>query len=108
MTFSIVARSEDGSRFGVAVASKFLAVGAAVPGVDISAGAIATQAWANLSYLPRGLSLLRDGLDAQSVLDQPIATDDQAQDRQASIIDRHGGTCGLCIELGAELKWWGE
>jgi len=54
MTFSIVARSEDGDRFGVAVASRFLAVGSAVPGVDVTAGAIATQAWANLSYVPRG------------------------------------------------------
>lgn len=60
MTFSIVARSEDGHRFGVVVASKFLAVGSAVPGVDVTAGAIATHAWANLSYVPRGLSLLRE------------------------------------------------
>ncbi len=89
MTFSIVARSEDGFRFGVAVASKFLAVGSAVPDVDVGAGAIATQAWANLSYVPRGLSLLREGLDAQSVLDQLLEADDQAEDRQVSVVDRN-------------------
>ena len=58
MTFSIVARSEDGSELGVAVASKFLAVGAAVPAAAVGAGAVATQAMANLAYRPRGLALL--------------------------------------------------
>lgn len=57
MTFSIAARSDDGTHWGVAVASKFLAVGAAVPGVRLGAGAIATQAWANLTYVPRGVEL---------------------------------------------------
>lgn len=95
MTFSIVARTEDGDRFGVAVASKFLAVGSAVPGVDVTAGAIATQAWANLSYVPRGLSLLREGCDAHSALDQLLASDDQAEDRQASVVDRHGGSASF-------------
>src|SRR5436190_1145019 len=50
MTFSIVARSEDGNELGVAVASKFLAVGAAVPAAEVGAGAVATQAMANLAY----------------------------------------------------------
>jgi uncharacterized Ntn-hydrolase superfamily protein len=95
MTFSIVARSEDGTRFGVAVASKFLAVGSAVPGVDVAAGAIATQAWANLAYVPRGLALLREGLDAQAVLDQLLEIDDQAEDRQASVVDRNGGSASF-------------
>ncbi|MBX6751237.1 MAG: DUF1028 domain-containing protein, partial [Micromonosporaceae bacterium] len=58
MTFSIVARSADGSAFGVAVASKFLAVGAAVPAAQAGVGAIATQSYANLAYRPQGLALL--------------------------------------------------
>ena len=50
MTFSLVARSADGSQWGVAVASKFLAVGAAVPAAQVGVGALATQAIANLTY----------------------------------------------------------
>ena len=95
MTFSIVARSDAGDRFGVAVASKFLAVGSAVPGVDVGAGAIATQAWANLSYVPRGLTLLREGIDAQSALNQLLALDELAEDRQASFVDRNGGSASF-------------
>ncbi|MGH3391849.1 MAG: DUF1028 domain-containing protein, partial [Actinomadura sp.] len=55
MTFSIVARSADGEALGVAVASKFLAVGAAVPAAEAAVGALATQAYANLAYRPDGL-----------------------------------------------------
>ena len=50
MTFSIVARSDDGESWGVAVASKFLAVGSVVPAAAAGVGAIATQADANLAY----------------------------------------------------------
>ena len=50
MTFSIVARSDDGESWGIAVASKFLAVGSAVPAAVAGIGAIATQADANISY----------------------------------------------------------
>ncbi|MFD0823222.1 DUF1028 domain-containing protein, partial [Micromonospora zhanjiangensis] len=56
MTFSIVARSDDGRLHGVAVASKFLAVGAAVPAAEAEVGALATQAYANLAYRPQGLA----------------------------------------------------
>ena len=58
MTFSIVARSADGQALGVAVASKFLAVGAAVPAAEADVGALATQSYANLAYRPQGLALL--------------------------------------------------
>ena len=50
MTFSIVARSGDGELFGVAVASRFLAVGAVVPAAEAGVGAVATQAYANTAY----------------------------------------------------------
>ena len=74
MTFSIVAT--DGSAWGVAVASKFLAVGAAVPAAAAGVGAIATQSFANLAYRPDGLRLLRDGASAQDTLDRLTADDD--------------------------------
>src|SRR2546422_10770737 len=67
-TFSIAAADLGTGEVGVAVASKFLAVGAVVPGAQAGAGAIATQAWANLSYGPRGLALLGEGDAAEDVV----------------------------------------
>jgi uncharacterized Ntn-hydrolase superfamily protein len=88
MTFSIVA--SDGSAWGVAVASKFLAVGCAVPAAAADAGAIATQSYANLAYRPDGLGHLRDGKNAQETLDALTAADDGRDQRQAGIVDTHG------------------
>ena len=90
MTFSIVARSADGSSWGVAVASKFLAAGAVVPGARAGIGAIATQSFVNLRYVPDGLALLADGLSAQQVLDRLTADDELRAQRQAGIVDRDG------------------
>jgi uncharacterized Ntn-hydrolase superfamily protein len=94
MTFSIVGRSADGQSWGVAVASKFLSVGAAVPAAEVGVGAIATQAMANLAYRPDGLRLLRDGTPAQAVLDALTSADDQREHRQAGVVDAdgHGAT----------------
>ena len=91
MTFSIVARSADGAQWGVAVASKFLAVGAAVPAAAFGVGAVATQAAANLRYRPDGLALLAEGRGAQEVLDALTGADDGRDERQAGIVDRDGG-----------------
>lgn len=91
MTFSLVARSADGSQWGVAVASKFLAVGAAVPGAQWGLGAIATQAFANLAYRPAGFALLEQGRSAQQTLDELVAGDALRDQRQAGIVDRDGG-----------------
>lgn len=88
MTFSIVAT--DGKEWGVAVASKFLGVGAMVPAAAAGVGAIATQSWANLAYRPDGLALLREGKDAQQTLDALTAADDDREERQAGIVDAHG------------------
>ena len=88
MTFSIVAT--DGSAWGVAVASKFLGVGAAVPAAAVNVGAIATQSWANLAYRPDGLAMLRAGKSAQETLDALTAADDKREERQAGIVDAHG------------------
>ncbi|MEI8058494.1 MAG: DUF1028 domain-containing protein [Actinomycetes bacterium] len=91
MTFSIVARSEDGTSLGIAVASKFLAVGAAVPAADMSAGAIATQAMANLAYRPDGLALLARGIDAAATVDTLTSRDHDRDHRQVGVVDMHGG-----------------
>lgn len=91
MTFSIVARSADGRSWGVAVASKFLAVGNAVPAAVAEVGAIATQADANVAYKGIGLSLLDEGATAQVALDRLLDEDDKRTHRQVGIVDGEGG-----------------
>ena len=88
MTFSIVAR--DGESFGVAVASKFLAVGALVPWAHPHAGAIATQAHANISYGPRGLSRLSAGRSADEVVSLLTDPDPEKEQRQLGVVDAQG------------------
>ncbi len=91
MTFSIVARSADGESWGVAVASKFLAVGSAVPAAVAGVGAIATQAWANVAYKGLALAHLDEGATA-SVAVQRLIEDDEGRDhRQVGIVDVEGG-----------------
>lgn len=92
MTFSIVARSADGSQWGVAVASKFLAVGAAVPGAAHGVGAVATQAMANLTYRPDGLALLSQGRTAAETIAALTAADADRDHRQLGIVDAAGGS----------------
>ncbi len=90
MTFSIVARSSDGSAHGVAVASKFLAVGAVVPGAEGGVGALATQSYANLAYRPQGLMLLRTGAAAGDVVAGLTAADPGRAQRQLGVVGRTG------------------
>ena len=87
MTFSIAARSSDGTSWGVAVASKFLAAGAFVPGARAGLGAIATQSFLNLRYLPDGFALLEQGRPAAEVLGALTAADDVRESRQAGVVD---------------------
>lgn len=75
MTFSIVARSADGTALGVAVASKFLGVGAAVPAALADVGAVATQSYANLAYRPQALALLGTGVEAPAAVRALVAGD---------------------------------
>ncbi|BEL02609.1 DUF1028 domain-containing protein [Actinoplanes sichuanensis] len=75
MTFSIVARSADGTVHGVAVASKFLGVGAAVPAALADVGAVATQSYANLAYRPQALTLLGTGVTATGTVQALTAGD---------------------------------
>lgn len=90
MTFSIAARDPETGDFGVAVQSKFPAVGSAVPWVRADSGAIATQAWANLSYGPDGLALLAEGKSAEQVVDALTSVDDGRDHRQLGIVDGSG------------------
>ena len=91
MTFSVVARDPATGDLGVAVASKFLAVGAVVPWARAGVGAIATQALANVRYGPDGLTALEGGATADEVLAALTSADDGRADRQAGIVDGRGG-----------------
>ncbi|GIG88328.1 DUF1028 domain-containing protein [Plantactinospora endophytica] len=90
MTFSIVARSDDGRLHGVAVASKFLGVGALVPAAEAEVGALATQAQANLAYRPQGLAFLRTGLGAADAVAGLVAADSGRTHRQLGVVDADG------------------
>jgi len=91
MTFSIVARSADGQSWGVAVASKFLAVGSVVPAAVAGIGAIATQADANVSYKGLALAHLDEGATAEVALQRLLDEDDGRDHRQVGIVDLDGG-----------------
>ena len=90
MTYSIVARDAATGDLGIAVQSKFLAVGAVVPWARAGIGAIATQSYANVAYGPDGLALLAGGASAQETLDRLVADDPLRDQRQAGIVDAHG------------------
>ena len=92
MTFSIVARSDDGESWGVAVASKFLAVGSAVPAAVAQVGAIATQADANVAYKGLALAHLDDGATASVALTRLLEEDEGRDHRQVGIVDVDGGS----------------
>lgn len=89
-TFSIVAYDPIAQEWGIAVQSKFLAVGAAVPWAQAGVGAIATQAHCNTKFGPEGLALMSQGLDAQQTLDQLIAGDELRARRQVGVVDATG------------------
>lgn len=90
MTFSIVARDSAAGELGIAVQSRFLAVGAVVPWAKAGVGAIATQSWANTSYGPRGLELLSSGLAARETLEQLTREDEGRAERQVGIVGVSG------------------
>ena len=102
MTFSIVARSADGESWGVAVASKFLAVGSAVPAAVAGVGAIATQADANVAYKGQALAHLDDGATAEVALQRLLEEDEGRDHRQVGIVDVDGNaashTGSACLD----------
>jgi uncharacterized Ntn-hydrolase superfamily protein len=89
-TFSIVGFDPETGDLGIAVASKFLAVGSVVPWAKAGIGAIATQAYANTTYGPKGLELLASGLTAQQTLNNLLAADEGRETRQVGIVDAKG------------------
>src|SRR5215217_5602652 len=103
MTFSIVARSTDGESWGVAVASKFLAVGAVVPAAVAGVGAVATQADANVAYKGLALSHLDEGATASVALQRLIEEDEGRAHRQVGIVDLDGASAS---HTGAECIPW--
>lgn len=105
MTFSIAAWDRETGDLGVAVASKFLAVGAVVPWVEAEVGAIATQALANVAYGPDGLARLRVGEGAAAVVAALTGADEGIADRQLGIVDATGAACTFTGE--ACMDWAG-
>jgi uncharacterized Ntn-hydrolase superfamily protein len=89
-TYSIVACDLEREQWGVAVQSKFLAVGSIVPWAEPHVGAIATQSYANPRYGPDGLALLRQGLTADEVVERLTAADDGRAQRQLGVVDGQG------------------
>jgi uncharacterized Ntn-hydrolase superfamily protein len=85
-TFSIVARDPDTGELGIAVQSKFVAVGSVVPWAKAGVGAIATQAWANTRYGPVGLDLLAKGKTAAEVIEMMTKADPRRNQRQVGIV----------------------
>lgn len=89
MTWSIIARDPATGAFGVAVATKFFAVGALCPHAA-SVGALATQALINPTFGPRGLRLLAEGIGAPHVVAALIESDEGRDTRQLHVLDRKG------------------
>ena len=106
MTWSIIARDPPTGAFGIAVATRFFAVGALCPHAMSGTGALCTQALVNPMYGPHGLKLLGEGVPAAEVVQRLIAADAGAAHRQLHVIDRSGRTAShtgsACIE------WCGE
>ena len=105
-TFSIAACDLEAKEWGVAVQSKFLAVGSVVPWAEPEVGAIATQAYANPSYGPKGLALLSEGLSARGVVDRLTGADDDRDGRQLGVVDA-SGTAAAWTGSGC-LDWAGH
>ena len=89
-TFSIVAFESETDSLGVAVQSKFLAVGSVVPWARAGAGAVATQAMANYNYGPRGLDMMSEGLTAEETIESLISSDEDREHRQVGVVDARG------------------
>jgi len=105
-TFSIVACDRERAEWGIAVQSRFLAVGAVVPWARAGVGAIATQAWANVRYGPEGLELLRKGASADDVVKKLTQADARRDDRQVGVVDAAGRSAAF---TGSKcLDWAGH
>ncbi len=109
MTWSIIARDEATGRVGIAVATRFFAVGAMVPHIRTGVGAVASQAFINPHYGPKGLALLEAGVSAEETVARLTTADEGRHNRQLHIMDRAGPfaayTGAACIDwCGHELR----
>jgi uncharacterized Ntn-hydrolase superfamily protein len=102
-TFSIVAADPETGEVGVAVASRFFAVGTVVPFAQAGVGAVATQSFANTSYGPRGLELLEKGLSADEVVRVLTRADDGREQRQLGVVSASGDAATYS---GAKCNAW--
>ncbi len=102
-TFSIVAFDEATGELGIAVQSKFFAVGSVVPWARAGVGAIASQAFGNTTFGPRGLDLIEEGLSLEEVLDHLLTDDEKREQRQIGIVDAYGNSIAF---TGDECMDW--
>ena len=105
-TFSIVAIDPRNGDLGVAVQSKYFSVGNIVPWVEAEVGAIATQAFVNVSYGPNGLKLLREGFSADEVITELTQKDEEREERQLGVVDAKGNVA--CFTGNNCLEWAGS
>jgi uncharacterized Ntn-hydrolase superfamily protein len=103
MTWSIIARDSQTGQIGIAVATRFFAVGAIVPHIAAGLGAIATQALVNPYYGIDGLTLLREGRAASGIVKTLIATDDGRASRQLHVMDARGA---IAAHTGTDCVDW--
>lgn len=103
MTFSIVGADLRTGDWGVAVASKFPAVGQVVPWAKAGVGAVATQAWANTSFGPEGLELMGSGISVRQAMDRLLSGDTGREDRQVGLVDARGRAATF---TGARCTEW--
>ncbi len=106
-TYSIVSRDPETGLLGVAVQSHWFSVGSVVTWAEPGVGAVATQSLANPAYGPRGLDLMRSGLDAGEALHALLTADEGAAVRQVAFIDNNGNvaahTGAKCIESASHI-----
>ena len=102
-TFSIVAFDPETDSLGVAVQSKFLAVGSVVPWARAGVGAVATQAMANYNYGPHGLELMAREKTADETVEELISADEDREHRQVGVVDARGRAATF---TGSECFEW--
>ena len=105
-TFSIVGRDPVNGDLGVAVQSKFLAVGSLVPWARAGVGAVATQSFVNTTYGPEGLRLMAGGWTAPEALKQLLSLDGDVSHRQVLLVDAAGRAAAHTGE--ACFDWAGQ
>jgi uncharacterized Ntn-hydrolase superfamily protein len=103
VTWSIIARDAQTGKFGIAVATRFFAVGALVPYTQAGVGGVASQALINPFFGANGLKFLRDGLSAAETLSTLVASDDGREHRQVHVMDAVGNAA---IHTGASCIDW--